>query len=150
MGHQESEVRGTLEDIEELTLSTIGPFVASIFSEGIESGYKEYETADRLTTYLIFAHKGRALFYGVDIQKRRFTIPALEGDPRCEEYLTSLYTPCLFAHRGDVTAQELADIVCSSSDYDIGSLESLAPGEEETDKEFFLRNAMWLLNPMVH
>jgi len=141
---------GTLEAIEALTLQAAAPYTVSAWTEKVQSGYKQYETADRLTTYLILAYKGRVLFYGVEVPKKRFTIPSLSGDPECEEYLAALYTPCLFAHRGDISIEELKDIVHADSDYEICSLKALAPGEEETDDGFFLRNAMWLVNALIH
>jgi len=145
---RDPDVKNTLNDIEDYTLASVAPFMRYTFSSAVKYGYKEYESPDSYTTYLMFAHEDRVLFYGVDSPKKKFLVPIM-GDTE-EESLLTLFEPCLFARKGTLTDAELQDIVYSDSDQNIEELEAVTPSDEESDKDFFLRNAMWLLNPMVH
>ena len=150
----DTDVKNALSDIETYTLKTVAPFIATSFSGGMKYGYKEFEGPDRYTTYLMFVHEDRVLFYGVDSPKRRYLIPMLSEEvadgEEAEELIAALFAPCLFAKKGALTDVEFADMVHSDNDNEIEDLESVSPEKDETDKDFFFRNAMWLLNPMVH
>ena len=146
----EIEVKETLSDIETITMSTIAPFIANTFNGGtVQYGYKQFEAHDRNTTYLMFSHKNRVLFYGVDTPKQQYAFPMLSGELDFDEVQTS-FDPCIFARKGILKQSDVKDIFYAESDSEIEILESVEPTDEETDEDFFLRNALWLLNPVVH
>lgn len=138
-----------LSDIESFTMATIAPFMAASFDGSVQYGYKEFDSPDRNTTYLMFCHKDRVLFYGVDTPKKRFIFPMLSTETDWD-VLQELFAPCLFARKGILSETELENLCYASSDDEIDELEPVEPSNGEADKDFFLRNAMWLLNPMVH
>lgn len=147
----DGEVKSTLSDIEDYTMASVAPFMAYNFSTAVKCGYKEFEGPDCITTYLVFVHEDRVLFYGVDTPKKQYLVPMLSEDEGKEGALCSLFEPCLFAKKGVLSQSEFQDIIHADSDYEIDqALEAVVPSEEETDKDFFLRNAMWLLNPVIH
>ncbi len=150
------EPKDALSDIATITMATVAPFTTNTFVSTPKHGYKKFESADRYTTYLLFTHEDRVLFYGVDIPKKKFIVPMLadlSGDKPSKESLDmiqTLFDPCIFARRGTVTDEEFADLIHADTDDGVDELETVIPNEDESDNDFFLRNAMWLLDPVVH
>lgn len=148
--------KDALSDIAAITMDTVAPFTTNAFVSAPKHGYKKFEGPDRHTTYLLFTHEDRVLFYGVDIPKKKFIVPMLadrRGEKPSKESLDviqTLFDPCIFARRGTVTDDEFSDLIHAETDDDIDGLEVVIPYEDESDNDFFLRNAMWLLDPVVH
>ena len=68
-----------------------------------------------------------------------------------KDAMYSLFEPSLFAKKGVLSDADFNEIIQSDTDDLIEEvLDAIAPGEEEEDADFFLRNAMSLLNPVVH
>ena len=145
----QEEAKSTLSDIENFTMATVAPFLAASFEGPLQYGYKEFESPDRNTTYLMFCHKDRVLFYGIDTPKKQFVFPMLSKETDWD-VLHELFSPCLFVKKGIFSDIELENLCYATTDDEIDELESIEPADGEAENDFFLRNAMWLLNPVIH
>lgn len=146
----EAEVKDTLSEIEDITISTVAPFMTATFDTNIiKYGYKQFDSYECRTTYLMFMLKDRVLYYGINSPKKEFAFPMLEG----EEDLGTIqmqFDPYIFTKKGVLSQSDIKKTFLKNSDEEMELLESVGPLDDETDEEFFLRNAMWLLSPVVN
>ena len=146
----DTEIRETFSEIENITISTISPFMLNSFdSDLIKYGYKYFDSHEVKTTYLLFTFKNRVLYYGINSPKHRFYFPMLEGEEGYEATQTQ-FEPYVFMRRGVLPRSELKKVYYINTDSNLDGLVSIGPTDDETDEEFFLRNAMWLLDPVVN
>tara|TARA_B100000131_G_scaffold221323_1_gene212867 strand:- start:47228 stop:47695 length:468 start_codon:yes stop_codon:yes gene_type:complete len=146
-----------LSDIHNYTIETVGPFTSGgvLSAPGVTSDFgrfKDEEGGD--TMYLMLSHKDRVLFYGMDLD------PPSESDIAAVLQSAGLDEPeeveassriTLFCRRGDKqTAADIRAFFSRGSDDAIECLDHIQPAENDSNEDFFLKNAMWLLNPMVH
>ncbi|MAP23891.1 MAG: hypothetical protein CL582_23415 [Alteromonadaceae bacterium] len=144
------EVRETLSEIKSITISTISPFMLNSFDSNlIKYGYKYFDSHETRTTYLLFTHKDRVLYYGINSPKQEFYFPMLEGEEGYSPTQTQ-FEPYVFTRRGVLSRSELRKVFYINTDSNLDGLKSIRPTDDETDEEFFLRNAMWLLDPVVN
>ena len=144
------EVKETLSEIKSITIETISPFILTPFDPDlIKYGYKYFDSHETKTTYLLFTYKDRVLYYGINSPKQVFYFPMLEVE---EDYdsIQLQFDPYIFTKRGVLSASQLRKVFYANSDSSVEGLESVTPFNLETDEEFFLRNAMWLLDPIVN
>lgn len=146
----EIEVTETLSEIKSITISTISPFMLNSFdSDLIKYGYKYFDSHETRTTYLLFAYKNRVLYYGINSPKQRFRFTMLEGEGDYDA-IQMQFDPYVFTKRGVLSQSELKKAFYVSTKSNLEGLKSIMPSSHETDEEFFLRNAMWLLDPIVN
>jgi hypothetical protein len=146
-----------LTDIHDYTLSTVGPLASGVplSSPGVAAGFGRFSTWENDTLYLMLNHKDRVLFYGMDLS------PPTADDILCmlseadveedEDGIPSASRVTLFCRRkAKQSPFEVEEYFASETDHEIEDLDHIEPREGESNEDFFLRNAMWLLNPMVH
>jgi len=158
-----------LKDIHDYTLETVAPIGLGINGKKFSAKYIKLDGPDQgsNTIYLSMSHGDRLLFYGMDIepptvQELMALVSAYaeveddslrESDDIAEAVAGQSPIPrvTLFCRRHACqNPYELNAILSSKNDQVIDSLDHVRPTDDESNEDFFLRNAMWLLNPTVH
>ncbi len=129
------------EKIQNVTLDFLEPFYPTIPYK-MESAIMVLHDWNRQTAFLVLKNKKRAVFYGV-------TVPfgaGLDKDQSLEDVLNIDLT----ARHLEAPERTINDLLEGVEAESIEDLPALRPMKEETDKEFYERNALWLLNPPIH
>jgi len=155
-----------LRDIHDYTLETVAPLGMGITGKKFSAEYIKMEGAEpgSDTMYLSMSHGDRLLFYGMDIdpptfEELRRLVSSYEefDDPEEDEIDEAIpgqdpvpRVTLFCRRRACKNPHELKAILSAKDDRVIDSLEHVRPTGDESNEDFFLRNAMWLLNPTVH
>jgi hypothetical protein len=132
-----------LQGIKEYTEDLYKEWCIGTFDIPIEYMFRLYKAPDRDTAYLIIRRGNRILFYGIDNYGdsiKQFSDP--------DNGVLGLE---LFCRRKEFDkGYELDMLLEDNSDERIDGLDEVFPGDDDSNEDFFLTNAMWLLDPMVH
>jgi hypothetical protein len=126
-----------LNDIQDKTMSVLAPHLVFTTDE-LAIGLRQYQSRNKETTYLCIRYEGRVLFYGTDVT-HGWGGHVEEG---------AGYS--VFCKRGELDDIDFSVMMDNDTDEDIDELDDSCPEEDESEDDFFFRNAVWLLNPTIH
>jgi len=137
-----------LKDIELFTTSTLA---LKHFVSDVAVHYQTFNYPDANCMYLILVSGERLLAYGMELDLTPVTdfsylFDEDSNEPSPLESRVSLFCRRFWADN----PYQIAQIIGEESESVYESLDHVTPRESETNEDFFLRNAMWLLNPTVH
>lgn len=139
-----------LKDIESFTKETISE---SLMDSGLNTIYKSF--GDHLSDclYLLMVKGMRVLVYGMEMDK---TPPPnydylFEKDDEGDASSPFQEKISMFCRSLELDNQyELAALLDSKDEYFIEAMEDRVPHEKDDNEDFFIRNALWLMNPTIH
>ena len=139
-----------LQDIEGFTSETLSMGASSIADHAVY--YEELDAPQVSILYLVTVRKSRVLVYGMERIKSAttnfdymFDLPSQFPGGLEENEKVSL-----FCKRLEAPPYEINEVLDGAQDGMLEELEGAYPEEGESNEDFFLRNAMWLLNPTIH
>ena len=140
-----------LQDIEEYTRKQLS--IGEGFLPDHSVVYAEFDIPQVNILYQVVVKRQRVLVYGME--KLKTPIENFDylfdlgrtgesGSSPAEDRIS------LFCKRFVAAPYDINELISSIEDGAIEELEGEYPRDEETNEEFFLRNALWLLNPLIH
>jgi hypothetical protein len=132
------------EKIQNVTFDFLEPFHPTVPFK-VESAIVVVHDWDRQTTFLVLRNRRRAVFYGV-------AVPPDAGaafDDK-EDDLEDLLEIDITARRVEAAENSINDLLDGVNTDEVEDLPPIRPGEGEPAKDFYEKNAFWLLNPPIH
>ena len=141
-------------DPREVILKDIKDFTHEALSEGflgdrLTTMYRSYGDHFSDCLYLIMVKDLRILVYGMDKDKspaNDYTYLFEDDVPSPMYDKISLFCRCLELDNH----YELSQFMDKADEYFLDAMEDRSPTEGENNEDFFLRNAIWLMNPVIH
>lgn len=139
-----------LKDIEKFTRQVLAE---SLMDSGMRTIYKSFGDPISDCLYLIVTKDLRVLVYGMEMDRTPspnydylFDLDGTGDTTSPFQDKISLFCRSLELDNH----HELASLLDSEDEYFIEAMEDRMPGERDTNEDFFVRNAMWLMNPVIH
>ena len=138
-----------LQDIEGFTNENLFMGAGAIADHAVY--YEELDVPEVNILYLVTVRKTRVLVYGMERIKSALTnFDYMFGMPKQFSEEPENEKVSLFCKRVEAQPYEINEILDGVQDGLLEGLEGVYPEEDESNEDFFLRNAMWLLNPTIH
>ena len=135
-----------LKDIEKFTKESLSE---NFMESGVTSEYRQFGDNYADCLYLIMAKGLRVLVYGME----RDRTPSPDYNYLFTEDAVSPYQDkvTLFCRSLELgNYYELSALLDAEDEYFIDAMEDKIPSEGDTNEDFFLRNAIWLMDPVIH
>lgn len=140
-----------LKDIERFTTEALS---TNFLVKDVRTMYRSYGDSLGDCIYLIIVKDLRVLTYGMDMDKTPMSnYDYLFGDTEetsegtsPEQDKVSLFCRCLELDNHS----DMSHFLNAEDEYFLDAMQDRIPTEGDNNEEFFLRNALWLMNPTIH